>query len=205
MVDNANTGVRSYLEWSNRGKASWWRYLVGFVLVNVVFHVLSGMLLVPFLVLVPNYEKSVPLSLVAKLLAFPITFLAIPMIVKVLHARPSWSVAMPMLGFRPWDFFTGLWVSFAVAALATLAFQVTGVMPLQPNPAFDLRTVLLLAVIGFVGIFVQAGAEELTFRGYFTQLVDDSPRARSCSSEYRRSCSPRRTSRTSPRWAVVHS
>jgi hypothetical protein len=78
---------------------------------------------------------------------------------------------MPALRFRAWDFFTGLWVSFAVAALATLVFQATGTMPRQRNPDFDLPTALLLAVIGFVGIFIQAGAEELTFRGYFTQLA----------------------------------
>jgi membrane protease YdiL (CAAX protease family) len=78
---------------------------------------------------------------------------------------------MPTPRFRAWDFFTGLWVSFAVAALAALALQATGVMPLQRNPDFDLSTLLLLAVVGFVGIFVQAGAEELTFRGYFTQFA----------------------------------
>ena len=171
MTDDAKTEAQSYLDWSDKGKASIWRYAVSAVLVIIVFQVLSAMLLVPFAILVPNYAKSLPLSVVAKLLPFLISFFAIPLIVRVVHKRPSWSVAMPTLRFRAWDFFTGLWVSFAIAALATLVFHATGTMPLQRNPDFDLPTALLLAVIGFVGIFIQAGAEELTFRGYFTQFA----------------------------------
>ena len=139
--------------------------------VIIVFYVLSGMLLVPFTIFAPNYAESLPLSVVSKLLVFLITFLTIPLIVRLVHKRPAWSVAMPTLRLRAWDFFTGLWVSFAVAALAVLTSQATGTMPLQRNPDFDLSTVLLLAVIGFAGIFVQAGAEELTFRGYVTQFA----------------------------------
>ena len=37
MVDTPNAPVQSYLEWSDRGKASAWRYVVGFVLANIVF------------------------------------------------------------------------------------------------------------------------------------------------------------------------
>jgi membrane protease YdiL (CAAX protease family) len=44
-------------------------------------------------------------------------------------------------------------------------------IPLERNPQFDLATLLLLVPVGFVGIFVQASAEELLFRGYFTQFV----------------------------------
>ena len=78
---------------------------------------------------------------------------------------------MPTLRFRAWDFFTGLWVAFAVAALTALLFHATGTMPILRNPKFDLAALLVLAVVGLVGIFVQAGAEELLYRGYFTQFA----------------------------------
>lgn len=171
MADDTNTEAQSYLDWSDKGKASFWRYAVSTVLVIIVFYMLSAMVLVPYTMLLPNYEKSLTLSVVAKLLAFLIIFLAVPLIVRVVHKRPWWSVAIPTLRFRAWDFLAGLWVSFAVAAVATLVFNATGTLPLQRNPDFDLPTVLLLVVIGFVGIFIQTGAEELTFRGYFTQFV----------------------------------
>jgi membrane protease YdiL (CAAX protease family) len=171
MAGHTSTAVQSYLDWSDKGKASVWRYAVSTVLVMIVFYVLSGMLLVPFTVLVPDYADSLPLSVVSKLLVFLITFLAIPLIVRLVHKRPFWSVAMPALRFRAWDFFTGLRISFAIAAIAALAYQATGIIPVQRNPDFDLPTVLLLAVVGLVGNFVQAGAEELTFRGYFTQFA----------------------------------
>jgi membrane protease YdiL (CAAX protease family) len=170
MTDDT-TVLQSYLDWSDKGKASFWRYAVGTVLAVFVFFVLSGMVLVPFTLLVPDYAKSPTLSAVAMMLAFVISFLAIPLIVRLGHKRPWWSVAMPTLRFRAWDFLTGLWVAFVVAALAALLFQATGTMPILRNPKFDLPALLVLAVVGFVGIFIQAGAEELLFRGYFTQFV----------------------------------
>jgi membrane protease YdiL (CAAX protease family) len=78
---------------------------------------------------------------------------------------------MPRPRFRSWDFFTGLWVAFVVAAATALLFGALKVMPLERNPQFDFGTLLVLVVVGFVGIFVQAGAEELLFRGYFTQFA----------------------------------
>jgi CAAX protease family protein len=50
-------------------------------------------------------------------------------------------------------------------------FSATGIMRLERNPDFNLPTLLLLAVVGFVGIFIQAGSEEMLFRGYFMQFV----------------------------------
>jgi membrane protease YdiL (CAAX protease family) len=171
MTDEITTALKSYLDWSDKGKASFWRYLLGFVLVLVVFFVLSGVAIVPFAVLVPDYKESLPLSVVATLLAFVIAFFAIPLIVRLVLKRPSWSVAMPGPRFESWNFFTGFLVAAVVAALVTLLFAVIEVMPFESNPDFELRTLLLLVVVGFVGIFIQAGSEELLFRGYITQFV----------------------------------
>jgi hypothetical protein len=88
MADDTNTAVESYLDWSDKGRASVWRYAVSAVLVIIMLPVLSAMLLVPFTILVPDYAKSLPLRVVAMLLTFVITFLAIPLIVRVVHKRP---------------------------------------------------------------------------------------------------------------------
>jgi hypothetical protein len=52
MADDANTTLKSYLDWSDRGEAGFWRYLLGLLLVLVVFFLLSGAAVVPFAVLV---------------------------------------------------------------------------------------------------------------------------------------------------------
>ena len=171
MAEEPTPVPANYLDWSDKGKASFWRYAVGTALAVVVFYFFSGMLVVPYTILFPDYQKSLILSTVGLLLTFLITFIAIPTIVRVVHKRPWWSVAMPALRFRAWDFFTGLWVAFAVAVLTALLFHATGTMPILRNPEFDLAALLVLAVVGLVGIFIQAGAEELLYRGYFTQFA----------------------------------
>jgi membrane protease YdiL (CAAX protease family) len=168
---NDDIAAKSYLDWSDKGKACFWRYAVGTVLMVFIFFMLSGMLLIPYTLLVPDYAQSLPLSIIAKLLVFALSFLLIPLIVRLLHKRPWWSVAMPELRFKAWDFFTGLWVACAVTAVTALLFNATETMPILSNPNFNLQTLLLVAVIGLIGIFIQAGAEELLFRGYLTQFV----------------------------------
>jgi membrane protease YdiL (CAAX protease family) len=171
MSAEAHPAPKSYLDWSDKGEASLWRYCLGSLLVIVVFFLLSGVGMVPLVLLAPEYKKSLSLSVIATLLNFVVAFFAIPLIVRLVHKRPSWSVAMPRLRFESWNFLTGLWVGIAVAGLAAWLFSATGIMQLEQNPDFNLPTLLLLAVVGFVGIFIQAGSEEMLFRGYFTQFV----------------------------------
>lgn len=78
---------------------------------------------------------------------------------------------MPRARFEKWNFLTALWVYLAVSVATALLFSSMGVMPIEYNPDFDWTVLLPVALIGMVGIFIQAGSEELLFRGYFTQLV----------------------------------
>jgi membrane protease YdiL (CAAX protease family) len=171
MGDQNDVAIKSYLDWSSLGKASFWRYLAGFVITIVVFFLLSGFGLIPLALIRPDYQESLTLSIVAKLLAFVITFFAIPLMVKILHQRPAWSVAMPKWGFESWNFFSGFLVSLVVGVVAALLLSLSGMMPVEANPAFKLGVWLPVVLIGFIGIFIQAGAEELVFRGYFTQMI----------------------------------
>jgi membrane protease YdiL (CAAX protease family) len=171
MAIDGSPILQSYLDWSGKGKASFWRYYLGLFLVIFVFFVLSGVAMTPLILLAPRYQESLILSVVATLVSFVGSFVLIPFVVGLVHQRPCWSVALPRLRFESWNFFTGLWVGAVVAALTLGLFSVIGIIPIEPNPDFNLPALLLLAVVGFVGIFIQAGSEEMLFRGYLTQLV----------------------------------
>lgn len=171
MAINKNNKITSYLDWSDQGKSSLWRYVLGFLLSIVVFFVLGGLGMFPLILFVPDYQKSLTLNVLAILMAFVIPFIFIPLMVKFLHQRPYWSVAMPKLRFEMWNFFTAFWVSIVVSVVTGLLFSIIGVLPIESNPDFTLTVLLPVALIGIVGIFIQAGSEEMLFRGYFTQFA----------------------------------
>lgn len=171
MEEAKNDNVNSYLDWSDQGKAGFWHYAIGLVIMLVIFFGLSGFGVTPLALLVPDYKKSLLLSAVGILLGFVISFFVIPPLVKIIHSRPFWSVAMPKWEFRKWDFWVSFWVGMAAAVVFGLVFSILGFLPLKPNPDFDLTTLLVLVVVAFIGVFIQAGAEELLFRGYITQFV----------------------------------
>ena len=171
MEGERSIDVTSYLDWSDKGRSSLVRYVVGLVICLFVFFGISGLGILPIVLLIPDYRNSLVLSVLAILLAFVIAFFAIPSIVRLVHQRPYWSVAMPRAAFERWNFLAGLLVGLIVGLVAALLFHVTGLMPIEGNPAFNLGTWVLLAVIGFAGLFIQTGSEELLFRGYLTQFV----------------------------------
>ena len=165
-----NVEIKSYLDWSDKGRSGFLFYAIGLVLA-FFFFVFGGAAVLPLSFINPDYQKSLPLNVLGTLLAFVLPFFAIPLIVKILHNRPSWSVAMPRFYFARWDFFTGFWVSLVISLAFSWLLGITGVMPVEINPDFDLKQFLVVALIGFVGIFIQAGSEEMLFRGYLTQFA----------------------------------
>jgi membrane protease YdiL (CAAX protease family) len=171
MTTSNTHQIQSYLDWADQGKASIWRYGLGSVLLVIIFFMLSGIGMIPLVVFVPGYKESVALSALALFMSFIISFFAIPLLVKFLHQRPAWSVAMPRLGFDAWNFVTGFWVATVIALVSGVVFSLVGMMPLEANPDFSWGTVIVVGLIGLVGIFIQAGSEEMLFRGYFTQFT----------------------------------
>lgn len=165
-----NVEIKSYLDWSDKGRSGLLFYLIGLVLVLFVF-LFGGVAILPLSLINPDYQKSLPLSVLGTLLAFVLPFFAIPLIVKILLNRPSWSVAMPRFYFARWDFFTGFWVSLVISLAFSWLLSITGVMPMEINPNFEIKQFMVVALIGLVGIFIQAGTEELIFRGYLTQFA----------------------------------
>lgn len=78
---------------------------------------------------------------------------------------------MPRERVEWWNFGAGFAVGMVVGALVAVLFSLTGLMPIQLNPQFNLGALLPLIFMGFVGIFIQAGSEEMLFRGYLTQFA----------------------------------
>ncbi|MFC5178845.1 CPBP family intramembrane glutamic endopeptidase [Nocardioides taihuensis] len=164
------TEVDNYLDWSDKGRAGIARYLVGLVLILVVFFLLGQVLSLPVAVAYPDHEDSLIQSTVILLLSFVIPFFAIPALTHWVHQRPSWSVAMPRRELRGWDFGVGFGVS-AVVGLATVAgAALVGAIDLEWG-GMDWSRWLPLLAIGLVGLLIQTGAEEMLFRGYLTQLM----------------------------------
>jgi membrane protease YdiL (CAAX protease family) len=169
MNDTPDGPRTSYLEWSAEGRASLGRYLVGTALVVLIFFVLSGVGAFPITVLDPDYQESLLESDLALFLAFGISFVGIPWVVHLVHRRPWWSVAMPTRRFNRADLALGFWVSTILGVVLIVGAGAVGVVDLEVVvPDWVLWSELL--IIGGVGVFVQAGSEELLFRGYFTQF-----------------------------------
>ena len=121
MNHTDHSEVSTYLDWAEKGRTAIWRYLLGAILMVLIFFVLSSFAILPLAILAPDYRESLPLSLTGLLLTFVISFLAIPALVKLLHRRPSWSVALPTLRFEGWNFFTAIWVYLLVGVGSAVA------------------------------------------------------------------------------------
>lgn len=165
-----DSSVKSYLEWSDKGKSSIWRYILGSILMIIVFFALSGMGAIPVTIIDPNYKDSLIESNLALMLVFVISFVAIPLIVGLLHKRPYWSVAMPKFHIEKWNLLIGFVVSTLVGLIAVVVFSLLGYIDLE-YVGIDWGTWLSVAAIGLIGIFIQAGSEEMLFRGYFAQFT----------------------------------
>ena len=88
MESRNNSEIISWLDCSDKGKSSLWRYLAGFTLSVFVFFVLAGFGMFPLILFVPDYKESLALSVLTTLMAFIIPFIVIPFIVRLLHQRP---------------------------------------------------------------------------------------------------------------------
>lgn len=118
----------------------------------------------------PEYKDSLIESNAALLMVFIIPFLGIPAVTHLVNRRPYWSVAMPKLRFESWNLFVGLIVATVVGVIVIVLAAAVGVIDLD-YVGFDWGEYLPLALIGTVGILIQASTEEMLFRGYLAQFL----------------------------------
>ena len=162
-------GPAHYLEWSDRGRSGFLRYLVGAVLVLGISLVLGQMFSVLGDVLIDS-DSAIATIAKTTLFGFLFSFLALPLVPRIVNARPWWSIAMP----RPRFGWGNLLIGAAAAITAHVVLQLAA-YALDPdaytytNP--DLPVWLASLAVAAVAFFVQASTEEMTYRGYLTQFA----------------------------------
>lgn len=159
----------TYLEWASEGRSGLLLYIIGFILVLVISLIIGQMFTVVGGLLIPSTS---PVATIFKtnFFGFLFSFIAIPIIVRLLHNRPWWSVAMPERRLDSRRFAIGfISVLFVLIVLQIVGYLTSpevyhynGFDPAQWIPLF------FLAVIAF---FVQASTEEMVYRGYITQFI----------------------------------
>ncbi len=166
----------SYLDWSDSGRGSGWRYLSGTVLILLLWFVGQVFVIIPALLALggdfsPDGTFTTPApwgNLLISLASFIPFFIATPLIVRFLHGRPALTVVTPFLrlNWRLIAWGAGLWLVPTVLLTIVSLLIRTGEAPrwnYQPGlfwPAL---------LIGVTLLVVQTSAEELFFRGYLLQ------------------------------------
>ncbi len=171
METPASARVASYVDWSDRGAATFVRYAIGLILVFAGWLMLGSLVAVPFtlfgLTVLKGSAAGQTLGLAS---SFFVAAAAVPLVTRYLLKRPWWSFGFPE---RRLDLRT-LGLAFAVeifvALASTLVFGVLGLLRIHfqaPDPG----QWLLLAAVAGAGLLIQTSTEEFMFRGYMTQFV----------------------------------
>ena len=168
MTDPDTPSSDHYLSWSFVGRASCRRYAAGTLLILLAW---AAGTLAPGVVRAGtgiDPQTSVAAGLAYLLSTFALAFMAVPLIVRRVHRRPGWSVALA----RPFGPVHDLGRGIGIALVSLLAVDVVSAL-WEPVTyvGIDLRHWLPLAAVAVVGFGVQAGFEELFFRGYLMQFT----------------------------------
>jgi uncharacterized protein len=163
--------IRSYLDWAIKGRSTWWLYLIGLVIFQLILSAGSTFFVLLLIILVPALAAgSVVGSVAMTTLGFLPAFLAIPFFTWLLHKRPWWSVALPQLNLDGWKLGIGFLFGFLINPVLYIAggliagSQISFVMP-------DLSIYLPLLIVALITIFIQVTAEEMLYRGYTMQFL----------------------------------
>jgi CAAX protease family protein len=173
-MTNTDTTSTHYLNWSHVGRASGARYTAGALLILLAWA--AGTLAPGILRAATGIDPqtSAATGLAYLLSTFALAFLAVPLTVQVLHRRPGWSAALP----RPIGPIRDLGRGVGIALVSLLAVDL--LCSLWDPVTFvgvDLRRWLPLAAVAAVGFGIQAGFEELFFRGYLMQFTHRSTKS----------------------------
>lgn len=156
-----------FIEVARRGSNEWWRYIAGIVLVSACW--VGGEVLIALPVFPQEADATGAdlLLFVALLLSFAPALGGVWLVVRFLHGRPFLSLITPRerIGWNRLAIGFGVWFAISAGASALEALLHPG--RYQPNP--QPLTVLPFLLVGTLLIPIQAGAEELFYRGYLLQ------------------------------------
>ncbi len=165
----------TYLDWGAAGRSGNLRYLIGTVLILVIWFGGQGFLqafLAPLMGITPAPDGSFAApsptaGLILNLVSFIPFFVATPLIVRYLHKRPALTVVTPFLRLN-WALMGKgmvLWlVALAIPSIPAVLMR-SGDLRFQ----FDAGAFLILVVVTAAFLIWQTTAEELFFRGYLLQ------------------------------------
>jgi len=173
-----------FLEKVYQGKNDIGRWIAMIVILLVVTQVIGGIPLGIMIFLkmaddpdlIPNPENSLDLSaygippvtgLVLMIIPFVIGLFTLLFLMKPIHERPYLSVITGYLSFRWKRFFWGAGLWLILLTLYIIIATATGFQKIELQ--FDPGTLFSLALVSILLLPLQAGLEEVFFRGYLMQ------------------------------------
>ncbi|MGB9632236.1 MAG: lysostaphin resistance A-like protein [Chloroflexaceae bacterium] len=157
----------SFLALADQGRNAWWRYVLGTVLILLVWIIASGLIIIPLVS--GAVAPDSPLGLALLLLSFAPMLLMTLLVNRWLHQRPAATLFRPdgRLNWRRIGLGAALWAALAGVAVAVEAILYPGRYAL--NTALVENLPLLL--VGLLLIPLQTSAEEVFVRGYLLQAT----------------------------------
>lgn len=158
---------RSFLALADQGQNAWWRYVLGVVLIVLVWVIGSALFVAPIVVGV--VAQDTPFGLALILLSFVPMLLMPGLVNRWLHHRPAGALLGPSgrLDWKRIGLGAALWAALAGLTVIVEAVLYPGRYVL--NAALGERLPFLLT--GLVLIPIQTSAEEVLFRGYLLQAI----------------------------------
>lgn len=174
--------MNDYLEIARQGKNDWWRYLISFPGILLIWFVLGSipvLMLMTYVSLDNDPATSVSgtgfsgIPVVVEFLFTMSSFipflLATFLAVRFIHDRPVKTLVTGKASIRWGRMFAGAGVWFLIAAL--LAVVEALLYPGRYVLTFQPVTLLIFALAALVLIPIQTSAEEFFFRGYLLQWM----------------------------------
>ena len=172
-----------YIESAKSGKNQFWRYLIGVLIIILSTQIIGALPLLGLMIhaIVITGNLTVPanptdfsamgidpnLGLMAMLFPFAVGLVFIYIVIRKIHQRPFLTLLTSRTSFS--------WPRFWFGALLwtlLMSISLIGHYMLEPGNysiSFDYRKFIPLALISLTLIPLQAGFEELLFRGYLMQ------------------------------------
>jgi membrane protease YdiL (CAAX protease family) len=177
-----DSSMSDYLEVARTGRNEWWRYLISFPGILLIWFIIGGIPVVLFgtyLMLDGNPDTGlsatgfVGVSLAVNFLVNVLTFIpfiaATLLAVRFVHARSLRTLITGEAQIRWKRMFVGAGVWFVIAALTAIVESL--LYPGRYTLTFQPVSLLLFAILALIFIPMQASAEELFFRGYLLQWI----------------------------------
>jgi membrane protease YdiL (CAAX protease family) len=161
----------SYLDWSDKGTATFVRYAIGLILILASWLVLGALVAVPFTLLgLTVLEGSAAGKTLGMVSSFFVAAFAVPLVTRYLLGRPWWSFGFPQRRIDWGALGAASGVGLLVGMVSILIFGALGLLQVRFQTP-DLGQWLLLLAVAGIGLFIQTSTEEFMYRGYLTQFV----------------------------------